>query len=137
METSDSAVSKVNLDNVTTSEYEEGDIKGPFSLGVAATIVNEDATESQIVALGSAMMLSDDTNSAVSGNHASMFMDIVSQMTTETELSSSVIPVKEMSLSNLTINTMTSLMIAFAITVMVPVMLLGSGIFIWYVRRRK
>ena len=137
METSDSAVSKVNLDNVTTSEYEEGDIKGPFSLGVAATIVNEDATESQIVALGSAMMLSDDTNSAVSGNHASMFMDIVSQMTTETELSSSVIPVKEMSLSNLTINTMTSLMIAFAITVMVPVMLLGSGIFIWYVRKRK
>lgn len=137
MESSDSAVSKGDLENITTSEYEEGDIKGPFSLGVAATIVNENESVSQIVALGSAMILTDDTNSAVSGNHAAMFMDIISQMTTETELSSSVIPVKEMSLSNLTINSFTSLTLALVIIVLLPVGLLGSGIFIWYVRRRK
>lgn len=36
----------------------------------------------QVVVLGSAMMLADDTNSIVSGNHASMFTDIISQMAT-------------------------------------------------------
>lgn len=137
IDTSDSAVSKTNLENVTTSEYEEGDIKGGFSLGVAATITNEDASVSQLVVLGSAMMLTDDTDSIVSGNHSAMFTDIISQMTTETELSTSVIPVKEMNLSSLTVNTMTSLVLAFGIIILVPVALLGYGIFIWYVRRRK
>lgn len=137
MDTSDSAVSKTNLDNVTTTEYEEGDVKGGFALGVAATITNEDASVSQIVSLGSAMMLTDDTNSIVSGNHAAMFTDIISQMTTETELSSSVIPVKEMNLSSLTVDTMTSLMLAFGMVVLVPVALLGYGIFVWYARRHK
>ena len=137
MDTSDTAVSKTNLDNVTTSEYEEGDIKGPFSLGVAATITNEDSSVSQIVALGSAMMLTDDTNSVVSGAHAAMFTDMISQMTTETELSSSVIPVKEMNLSNLTVNTLTGLALAGVLIVLLPLGLLGYGLSIWYVRRRK
>lgn len=137
MDTTDSAVSKTNLDNITTTEYEEGDVKGGFSLGVAATITNEDASVSQIVALGSAMMLTDDTNTVVSGNHAAMFTDIISQMTTETELASSVIPVKELSLANLTINTQTGLLLALVMTVIVPLALLGYGISIWYVRRKR
>ena len=137
MDTSDSAVSKTNLENITTSQYEDGDVEGGFSIGVAATIVNADDSVSQIVALGSAMMLTDDTNSIVSGNHAAMFTDIVSQMTTETELSSSVIPVKELNLSNLTVDTMTSLMLAFGMIILLPLGLLGYGVSVWYVRRRK
>ena len=99
--------------------------------------MNADDSVSQIVALGSAMMLTDDTNTVVSGNHAAMFTDIISQMTTETELASSVIPVKELSLSSLTIDTLTSLLWALVIIVVVPLVLLGYGISIWYVRRRK
>lgn len=137
MDTSDSAVSKTNLENITTTEYEEGDVKGGFSIGMAATIINDDDSVSQVVALGSAMMLTDDTNSVVSGNHATMFTDIISQMTTETELASSVIPVKEVNLSNLTIDTMTSLMLAGMMIVLLPLALLGYGIFVWNVRRRR
>lgn len=137
LETSDSAVSKTNLESITTSEYEEGDIKGEFSLGVAAVITNEDALVSQVVVLGSAMMLTDDTNSAVSGNHATLFTDIISQMVTETELSSSVIPVKGMNLSNLTVSTLTGLAFAVGLIVIVPLALLGYGISVWYIRRRK
>ncbi len=137
MDTTDSAVSKTKLENITTTQYEEGDVQGGFSLGLAATIVNADDSVSQIVALGSAMMLTDDTNTVVSGNHAAMFTDIISQMTTETELASSVIPVKELSLSSLTIDTLTSLLWALVIIVVVPLVLLGYGISIWYVRRRK
>lgn len=137
MDTSDSAVSKTNLENIKTSQYEEGDVKGGFSIGVAATITNTDGSISQLIVLGSAMMLTDDTNSVVSGNHAAMFTDIISQMTTETELASSVIPVKTLSLSNLTIDTLTCMMLAFVIIILVPLLLLGYGISIWYVRRRK
>ena len=135
--TSDSAVSKTDLNNIKTSEYEEGDIKGPFALGVAAVKVNEDNTASQMVVLGSSMILSDETNQVVSGNHASLFLDIISEMTTETELSTSVIPVKEMNLSNLTIDTMTALSMAFVMIVVIPLVLLGYGIYVWWVRRKR
>ena len=74
---------------------------------------------------------------AVSGNHASMFTDIISQMTTETELASSVIPVKELSLSNITVDTMTALSLALVIIILIPIGLLGYGIFIWAIRRKK
>ncbi len=137
LETSDSSVSKTNLEEITTSEYEDGDIKGPFALGVAAEKTIDEETTSRLVVLGSAWILSDDTNSMVSGNHALMFTDIMSQMTSETELSSSVIPVKEVTLSNLTIDTATSLMWALIIIVIFPVAMLGFGIVIWYLRRKK
>lgn len=137
LETTDSSVSKTDLQNITTSKYEEGDVEGPFSIGVAATKMIDDETASQLVVLGSSMILSDDTNMVVSGNHALMFTDIISQMTTETELASSVIPVKELSLSNITIDTMTSLSLAFVIIGVVPVGLLGYGIFVWCVRRKR
>lgn len=137
LETTDSSVSKTDLQNITTSKYEEGDVEGPFSIGVAATKMIDDETASQLVVLGSSMILSDDTNMVVSGNHALMFTNIISQMTTETELASSVIPVKELSLSNITIDTMTSLSLAFVIIGVVPVGLLGYGIFVWCVRRKR
>lgn len=137
LDTSDSAVSKTNLDNITTSEYEDGDIKGGFSVGVAVNKVIDDDTTAQLIVLGSSMFLGEETNAVVSGNHASMFTDIISQMTTETELASGVIPVKELSLGNLTIDTMTCLFIALIMIVLLPLGLLGYGISIWYVRRRK
>lgn len=137
LDTTDSAVSKTNLENITTSQYEDGDIEGPHSIGVAAIKVNEDDSVSQLVVLGSAMILADETNQVVSGNHAAMFTDIISEMVAETELASSVIPVKEMTLSNLTVDTMTALSLAFGLIVVVPLSFLGCGIWIWYVRRKK
>lgn len=136
MNTSDSAVSKTNLQNVTTSQYEDGDMEGGFSVAAAAIKSIDDETVSQLVVLGSAMILSDDTNNVVSGNHASMFTDIISEMTTESELATSVIPVKELSLSTLTIDTLTCLWLGFVMIIILPLALLGYGISIWYVRRK-
>lgn len=137
LETSESSVSKTNIDKITTSEYEDGDIKGPFAIGVAAEKTIDEETTSRLVVLGSAWILTDNTNSMVSGNHALMFTDIMSQMTSQTELSSSVIPIKEVTLSNLTIDTAASLMWALIIVVIVPIAMLGFGIVIWYLRRKK
>lgn len=137
LETSDSAVSKANLNNITTSEYEEGDIQGPFALGVVAEKVIDEETTCRMIVLGSAWILTDDTNSMVSGNHAAMFTDMMSQITLQTELASSVIPAKDMTLSNLTIDTATALTWALIIVIIVPLVMLGVGIVIWYLRRKK
>ena len=137
LETSNSAVSKADLDNIKTSEYEDGDIKGPFALGVAAEKTIDDETTSRMIVLGSAWILTDDTNSMVSGNHARMFTDMMSQITSQKELASSVIPVKDMTLSTLTIDTATALTWALIIVIIVPLVMLGVGIVIWYLRRKK
>lgn len=71
-----------------------------------------------MVVLGSSMILSDETNAVVSGNHAEMFTDIISEMTTETSLATSVIPVKELTLSTLTIDTMTCLGMGLVMIIM-------------------
>lgn len=110
---------------------------GGFSLAVAATKSIDEETISQMVVFGSSMILSDETNAVVSGSHAEMFTDIISPMTTESSLTTSVIPAKELTLSTMTIATMTSLLIAFVMVVVLPLLLLGYGIFVWYVRRRK
>ena len=137
LETSEEAVSKTNLENVTTSEYEDGDVAGGFSVAVAASKSIDEETISQMVVLGSPMILTDDTNNVVSGSHALMFTDIISQMTTESSLSTSVIPVKELTLGTMTISTMTALTIAFVMILVLPLSLLGYGVFVWCVRRRK
>ncbi len=137
LETTDEAVSKTNLENITTSQYEEGDIAGEFSVAVAATKSIDEETISQMVVLGSSMILTDETNAVVSGNHAAMFTSIISEMTTESSLTTSVIPAKELTLGTMTIPTMTSLTIAFLMVLVLPLSLLGYGVFVWYIRRKK
>lgn len=113
----------LDLFNITTNQYEEGDIQGGFSLAVAATKSIDEETISQMVVFGSSMILSDETNAVVSGSHAEMFTDIISQMTTESSLTTSVISAKELTLSTMTIATMTSLLIAFVMVVVLPLLL--------------
>lgn len=137
LETSSAAVSKHDINNIKTSEYEDGDVQGPLALAVAAEKTIDDETTSKVVVLGSSMILTDETNSIVSGNHASMFTDIISQMTSQTELSSSVIPVKEVTLSNLTVDTAAALMWAGMIIIIAPLTMLVVGIVVWYLRRKK
>ena len=127
----------VGLHESTVKRYEDGDIKGPFALGVAAEKTIDDETTSRMIVLGSAWILTDDTNSMVSGNHARMFTDMMSQITSQKELASSVIPVKDMTLSTLTIDTATALTWALIIVIIVPLVMLGVGIVIWYLRRKK
>ena len=137
LETSESAVSKTSYENITTTEYEDGDVKGPLSVGVAVSKTIDDEVISHMVVLSSVMFFTDQANEVVSGNHITMFTDILSQMTSETELSSLVIPTKELTLSNITIDTMTYLAIGFVIMIAVPFVLFATGIVIWAIRRKK
>lgn len=137
LDTTDSAVSKSATDEIKTSEYEEGDIQGPFTVGLAIDEVVDDEHTSHIVVLGSSMFLTDQCDQVVSGNNSSMFTDIVSNMVEKTELSTSVIAEKEYTMSNITVATMTAVMLGLVFAVFTPIVLVILGIVIWAVRRKK
>ena len=53
------------------------------------------------------------------------------------ELASSVIPVKDYTLSNITINTLQAVITGLIIMIAVPILLIIIGIVVWAMRRKK
>ena len=66
-----------------------------------------------------------------------MFKDVISSMTGNVELASSVIPVKDYTLSNITINTLQAVVTGLIIMIAVPILLIIIGIVVWVMRRKK
>ena len=66
-----------------------------------------------------------------------MFKDVISSMTGNVELASSVIPVKDYTLSNITINTLQAVITGLIIMIAVPMLLIIIGIVVWAMRRKK
>lgn len=134
LSTSDSAVLKKDWKNITTSKAEGGDENGPFTTGLA---VNDSSTGASIVVFGTPYVVDDSYDNAVSGNNADMFKDVITSMTGNVELASSVIPVKDYTLSNITINTLQAVITGLIIMVAVPILLIIIGIVVWAMRRKK
>jgi len=82
-------------------------------------------------------VVDDSYDNAVSGNNADMFKDVITSMTGNVELASSVIPVKDYTLSNITINTLQAVITGLIIMVAVPILLIIIGIVVWAMRRKK
>ena len=70
-------------------------------------------------------------------NNASMFSDCISSMVPETEAKGSVIPEKEYTLGNLTVNALAAVLIGLVTAIFIPILLLAAGIVIFAVRRKK
>lgn len=134
LSTSDSAVLKKDWKNITTSKAEDGDENGPFTTGLA---VNDSSTGASIVVFGTPYVVDDSYDNAVSGNNADMFKDVITSMTRNVELASSVIPVKDYTLSNITINTLQAVITGLIIMIAVPILLIIIGIVVWAMRRKK
>ncbi|NSI31527.1 Gldg family protein [Agathobacter rectalis] len=134
LSTSDSAVLKKDWKNITTSKAEDADENGPFTTGLA---VNDSSTGASIVVFGTPYVVDDSYDNAVSGNNADMFKDVITSMTGNVELASSVIPVKDYNLSNITINTLQAVITGLIIMIAVPILLIIIGIVVWAMRRKK
>lgn len=134
LSTSDSAVLKKDWKNITTSKAEDGDENGPFTTGLA---VNDSSTGASVVVFGTPYVVDDSYDNAVSGNNADMFKDVITSMTGNVELASSVIPVKDYTLSNITINTLQAVVTGLIIMIAVPILLIIIGIVVWAMRRKK
>lgn len=136
LQTTDKAVSKIDADNATTSEKEDGDIEGPFTIALAAAKTEND-TSSQVVVAGSMELFTDSTDQIVSGSNVSMFADIMTNLTSGEDDNTSVIPVKDYKMSTITITSISTIIGGLAASIFIPVVLIIIGVVIWAVRRKK
>ena len=134
--TTEDAVSKTDSANATTPEYEDGDIRGAFAIGIAVEKTVDDETM-QMVVLGSCAMFTDSADQVVSGANATMFTEILSHMVGDDTLTTSIIPVKDYSYSNITITSIHTIIGGLAAAVIIPIILLLTGIIIWAARRKR
>ncbi len=131
--TSEDAYSKVNL-NSSTIAKEEGDIEGPFSIGVEAEKTLEEGTAT-LVAYSCSELFTDEASAMVSGANQTMFVNTISSFS-DHEVSSSI-PVKSYEVSYVTVTQSNIILIGLIVTIILPVGCLIAGFVIWFRRRRK
>lgn len=135
--TSKNSVSKVNLENFSTYEYEEGDVKGPFAVMLAIEKEADEENTTKIVAVGSFVLFTDSADEVVSGNNAALFKDVISELIEDAEFSNSVIAAKDYTLSSITVSSIGTIVSALGIIIIVPIVMIVVGIVIWVRRRKK
>lgn len=135
LSTTEQSVSKVDAANATTSRMEDGDVAGPFTIALAAEKTVGEET-SQLVVAGSPDLFTDSADVMVSGSNVSMFTDCITAMAGEGE-QNIAIPVKEYTLSNITVTSVAAMLGGLAASIFVPALLIIVGIVIWAVRRKR
>jgi ABC-2 type transport system permease protein len=133
--TSDSAVAKADVNNATTSEYEDGDLEGPFCLGVKV-IKNEDDVQSQVTVFASEYLFSETADSAVSGTNSMLFSNVIATMA-DSDTQVVTIPVKSYDDETITVTQSDFILLSMITVILLPLGLLIAGIIIWIRRRRR
>ena len=137
LETTEKAVSKTDAANAKTSEFEDGDIEGPFTIAAAMEKQIDEDTVAKVVVAGCPQLFTDSTDQVVSGNNAKLFNDIISQLAGNETASASVIPTKEYELSAITVDAAAAIAYGMVLMIVIPLALLIAGIVIWVKRRKK
>ena len=135
LSTSDSAYSKKNVKNMTTYAKEDGDTDGPFDLGIYLEKLNADETTTKIVAFGCEYLLDDEFDTMVSGANVKLFTSSLSYLVDHEESVS--IPSKSYDYGTIMVNQSTVILMGIIVTVLIPLILLVSGILVWAQRRKK
>lgn len=133
--TSEQAVAKGDLNNSTTTEYEEGDIQGPFCLG-AKVVKNVDGVESQIILFASDCVFSEEVDTAISGTNSMLFANVIDAMI-DSDVAIVSIPAKSYNLTTITVTQSDFILISLITLIILPVGMLIAGIVIWVRRRRR
>lgn len=129
---SEKSYSKADPNNTETFDREEGDISGPFALGLAAEESYGD-TNIRLAWYGSDMMILEDVDDIVSGSNTDLFVNTLGWMC-EKKSSINVRP-KSTLTSYLTIPTTFKNVMGTVITVVLPAAALIAGGVV-YMRRR-
>ena len=132
--TSDKAYSKVNTAS-GTMEQEEGDIQGPFDIGVSITETVNDRT-TQIVYFSTVNLLENQVNRMVSGGNEKLIMGVMNQLCSSDETLSVSVPSKSLEVSYLTLTTYDSAYWKIIVTILIPGAFLVLGFGVWFKRRK-
>lgn len=133
--TSDQAYSKTDL-NSKTIEKEDGDVEGPFDLGVSITESLDDDKETQIVYYSTSNLMDSQTNQMVSGGNEKLIMESLKWMTDTEESASVSIPSKSLEVSYLTITDYDAAFWKICTIALIPGIFLVIGFVVW-IKRRK
>lgn len=116
-------------------QKEEGDESGPFDLGLMLT--NDKG--GKLLVLGSSYIFTENANEMVSGRNAKLFQGVVSGLvsTGEEETAAVVIPVKDYSVSSITVSQRAILVYGILWGIFMPVVSIVAGVVIWVRRRKK
>ena len=134
---SSTSFAKTDVANMASYDKEDGDVDGPFVIGLEAEKKVDDDNTTKLFVFASTTMFSDDADQMVSGSNAKLFSSCVSSFAGDEDGSSIVIPVKEYDTAKVTVSSMTVILAAVGFVVVLPFVLLGTGIGIWAVRRKK
>ena len=133
--TSDQAYSKINMQS-SQIEKEDGDVDGPFDLGVAITEKLDDDKETQIVYYSTANLMESQVNQMVSGGNEKLLLESLSWMTSTDESSSVSISSKSLKSASLTVTDYDAAFWKICTIGLIPGVFLVAGFLIW-LRRRK
>lgn len=131
LKTSSSSYSKIAGYQLTTYEKEEGDIEGPFTVGVSI----ETSSGGQIICYASSDMLDESFNAYSSGANLDLTMNSISSLIGEREAIS--IRSKSLSYSYLTISDSDASFIKTVMIILLPAVFVGLGIYMIVDRRKK
>lgn len=137
LKTSDSAYSKTDLENMETAEKEEGDISGPFDLGVMITEEISEQKETQIVYFASQSIFNDSMNAMVSGTNYELLSASLGWMCNTDDVNVVSIPTKSYDTTSLTIPAADVHFWSIFVTAVIPVGVLILGFGIWIKRRKQ
>ena len=133
--TSDQAYSKTNMQS-SQIEKEDGDVDGPFDLGIAITEKLDDDKETQIVYYSTANLMESQANQMVSGGNEKLLLESLSWMTSTDESSSVSISSKSLQSASLTVTDYDAAFWKICTIGLIPGVFLVAGFLIW-LRRRK
>ncbi len=132
--TSENSVSKTNLNEAQTWEWEDGDIEGPFTVAVHASRTLEDENTAELYLYTSENLFTDSANSMVADANLTLFNNTIAAMT---DGGSSVsVPVKSYQALDIMVNNGTAFLLGSLLMVILPLALLLFGLFRWLERRK-
>jgi ABC-2 type transport system permease protein len=133
--TSDNSVLKTTETQITTFEKEDGDLEGPFAIGVKAEKTIDDDNTAVLYVFSSAQLFTDQYDGYVSGNNKQLFSNIMGTVA-DHEVSVSI-PVKSYELDWLTVTQKDAYIFKAVFMVIVPLILVVVGLVIWIKRRKR
>jgi ABC-2 type transport system permease protein len=133
--TSENAFLMTDYTTATDYSMRDGDLPGPFPLGVEAVKSLEVGNVATMVVYANASMFTYEADQMVSGANSQLFMNTLDSFI-EREVNISI-PVKSYDLDNLVLNSGAALRWEILTVILIPVGLLAAGIVIWIRRRRR
>lgn len=135
LSSTDSSYGKHLTSNTSSAEKEAGDIDGPFDLAVAITNTIDDNTESKIILAASDYLLDDSANQTVAGGNRDFILNSLKWICEQE--SGITIHAKSMDSQKLVLSAAQMNFWSLIIMILLPVVIIVTGIIIWLKRRKK